>query len=68
MNAYIVAASRSAVGKANRGVFKFTRPDTLAAEVIKNMVASVPNADKVPVEAIPKVLKMAGMKQGDINH
>ncbi len=68
MNAYKVAASRSAVGKANRGGFRFTRPDTLAADVIKNLVASVPNADKRPVEAILKVLKMAAMKQGDINN
>ena len=32
MNAYIVAGRRSAVGKAKRGGFRFTRPDTLAAE------------------------------------
>src|SRR4028118_718185 len=35
MDAYIVAGSRSAVGKANRGGFRFTRPDDLAADVIK---------------------------------
>lgn len=35
MDAYIVAAKRSAVGKANRGMFRFTRPDDLAASVIK---------------------------------
>ena len=35
MDAYIVAGTRSAVGKANRGGFRFTRPDDLAAEVIK---------------------------------
>ena len=46
MNAYIVAASRSAVGKATRGGFRFTRPDTLAADVIKHLVASVPNVHK----------------------
>jgi acetyl-CoA acyltransferase len=38
MNAYIVAASRSAVGKATRGGFRFTRPDTLAADVIKHLI------------------------------
>jgi acetyl-CoA acyltransferase len=35
MDAYIVAGLRSAVGKANRGGFRFTRPDDLAADVIK---------------------------------
>jgi acetyl-CoA acyltransferase len=52
MNAYIVAASRSAVGKATRGGFRFTRPDTLAADVIKHLMASVPNVDKDQVEDV----------------
>ncbi|HEX8515881.1 MAG TPA: acetyl-CoA C-acyltransferase [Bacteroidia bacterium] len=43
MNAYIVAGFRSAVGKANRGGFRFTRPDDLASDVIKHLMASVPN-------------------------
>jgi len=52
MNAYIVAARRSAVGKAPRGGFRFTRPDTLAAEVIKSLVAMVPNVDKDQVDDV----------------
>ena len=40
--AYIVSGYRSAVGKSGKGVFKFTRPDDLAAEVIKYLVASIP--------------------------
>jgi acetyl-CoA acyltransferase len=52
MDAYIVAASRSAVGKATRGGFRFTRPDTLAAEVIKHLVASAPNVDKDQIEDV----------------
>jgi acetyl-CoA acyltransferase len=52
MNAYIVAASRSAVGKATRGGFRFTRPDTLAADVIKHLVDSVPNVDKDQIEDV----------------
>jgi acetyl-CoA acyltransferase len=52
MNAYIVAASRSAVGKATRGGFRFTRPDTLAADVIKHLMASLPNVDKDQVEDV----------------
>ena len=43
MNAFIVAGFRTAVGKANRGGFRFTRPDDLAADVIKHLMASVPN-------------------------
>jgi acetyl-CoA acyltransferase len=52
MNAYIVAASRSAVGKANRGGFRFTRPDTLAADVIKQLLTSVPNVDKEQIDDV----------------
>src|SRR5215217_2735293 len=40
--AYIIAGYRTAVGKAPRGVFRFTRADDLAAEVIRHLVASVP--------------------------
>lgn len=49
MNAYIVTGLRSAVGKANKGGFRFTRPDRLAADVIKQLMASVPqvNAEQV---------------------
>ncbi len=43
MNAYIVAGFRTAVGKANRGGFRFTRPDDLASDVIKHLMTSVPN-------------------------
>lgn len=43
--AYIVAGFRSAIGKAKKGGFRFYRPDDLAADVIKHLVASVPNLD-----------------------
>ena len=43
MDAYIVKAYRSAVGKAGRGSFKNYRSDDLAVEVIKHLVAQVPN-------------------------
>src|SRR5476651_2660166 len=52
MNAYIVAASRSAVGKATRGGFRFTRPDTLAADVIKHLLSLVPNVAKDQVDDV----------------
>jgi len=50
--AYIVAGYRTAVGKAPRGVFRFTRPDDLAAEVIKHLVKSVPALDPVRVDDV----------------
>ncbi len=45
MNAYIVAAKRSTVGKAPRGLFRFLRPDDLAAAVIKAMLSEIPQFD-----------------------
>ena len=50
--AYIVAGYRTAVGKAPRGVFRFTRPDDLAADVIKHLVASVPALDPSRVDDV----------------
>ncbi|MGI4875137.1 MAG: acetyl-CoA C-acyltransferase [Janthinobacterium lividum] len=50
--AYIVAGYRTAVGKAPRGGFRFTRPDDLAAEVIKHLVKSVPALDPSRVDDV----------------
>ena len=50
--AYIIAGYRTAVGKAPRGVFRFTRADDLAAEVIRQLVASVPNLDKTQIDDV----------------
>ncbi len=52
MNAYIIAGFRSAVGKAPKGVFRNTRPDDLAVEVIKHLMAAVPGLDKEQVEDV----------------
>ena len=52
MEAYIVAGYRSAVGKAKRGGFRFTRPDDLAVTVIKGLLASVPNLDPKRVDDV----------------
>jgi len=43
--AYIVKAFRTAVGKAPRGVFRFKRPDELAAETIGYMLKQMPDFD-----------------------
>ncbi|WP_421827926.1 acetyl-CoA C-acyltransferase [Larkinella sp.] len=50
MDAYIVAGYRTAVGKAPRGGLRLTRPDDLAAKVIKHLLAQVPNFDPARVE------------------
>ena len=50
--AYIIAGYRTAVGKAPKGVFRFTRADELAAEVVKALVASVPNLDKEHIDDV----------------
>ncbi len=50
--AYIIAGLRSAVGKAPRGVFRFMRADDLAADVIKQLVASVPNLNSEQIDDV----------------
>lgn len=45
MNAYIVTGYRSAFGKSGRGGFRFTRPDDLAAHIIRHMKAQLPQFD-----------------------
>ena len=50
MNAYIVAGKRSAVGKAKKGGFRFTRPDDLAADVIKSLVLSVKGLENEKID------------------
>lgn len=50
--AYIIAGYRTAVGKAPRGVFRFTRADELAAEVIRHLVASVPSLNKEEIDDV----------------
>ncbi len=68
MNAYIVAGYRTAVGKATRGGFRFTRPDDLAADVIKHLLASIPNLDPTRIDdlivgnAVPEAEQ--GMQMG----
>lgn len=50
--AYIVAGFRTAVTKAKRGGFRFTRPDDLAIDVIKGLMASVPQLDPKRVDDV----------------
>ncbi|MEP7268148.1 MAG: acetyl-CoA C-acyltransferase [Saprospiraceae bacterium] len=50
--AYIVAAKRTAVGKAGKGVFRFYRSDDLAIEVIKSIMNAVPGLDPKSVNDV----------------
>lgn len=50
--AYIVAGYRTAVGKSKKGGFRFTRPDDLAVEVIKGVLASVPQLEAKRIDDV----------------
>ncbi len=52
MEVYIVAGYRSAVGKAPRGVFRFTRPDELGADVLRHLMSTLPNLDKDRIDDV----------------
>ena len=49
-DAYIVAATRTAVGKAPRGVFRNTRPDEMLAHVLREVVAQSPGIDPARID------------------
>lgn len=61
-DAYIVAATRSAVGKAPRGMYKNTRPDDLLAHVLKSAVAQCPGLD---LNEIGDVITGCAMPEGE---
>ena len=50
--AYIIAGFRTAVGKSKRGGFRFYRPDDLAVEVIKGLMATVPQLEAKMVDDV----------------
>ena len=52
MNAYIVGGYRSAIGKAPRGAFRFTRPDDIGAAVIKHLLNDFPQIDKSRIDDV----------------
>ena len=68
MEAYIVNAYRTAVGKAKKGGFRCYRPDDLAADVIRHLLAKTPQLDPLRVDdlivgnAIPEAEQ--GMQMG----
>ncbi len=50
--AYIIAGYRTAVGKAKKGGLRFYRPDDLAIEVIKGLMATVPLLESKMVDDV----------------
>jgi acetyl-CoA acyltransferase len=62
--AYIVKAYRTAVGKASKGVFRFSRPDDLAADVIKHLLAEVPELDQELIDDVIVGNAMPEAEQG----
>lgn len=62
--AYIVKAYRTAVGKAPRGVFRFKRPDELAAETIQYMMDKLPDFDKTRIDDVMVGNAMPEAEQG----
>ena len=78
---YIVSAHRTAVGKARRGLFRFKRPDELAAETIEYMMSNLPDFDVTTIDdvlignAMPeaeqglnmaRLISLMGLKTNDV--
>ena len=62
--AYIVRAYRTAVGKAPRGLFRFKRPDELAAETVAYLMNSIPELDKKRIDDVIVGNAMPEAEQG----
>ena len=61
-DAYIVAATRTPVGKAPKGVFRNTRPDEMLAHVLRSVVAQAPSID---VHRIDDAIIGCAMPEGE---
>jgi len=51
-DAYIVAATRTPIGKSHRGYFRNTRPDDLLVKVLQSALAQVPGLDPAAIEDV----------------
>jgi acetyl-CoA acyltransferase len=63
-DAYIVAATRTPVGKAPRGVFKNVRPDDMLAHVLKSALAQAPGLDPTLIDDVVVGCAMPEAEQG----
>src|SRR5512132_2035902 len=50
--AYIVAATRTPIGRSHRGFFRNTRPDDLLATALRAALAQVPGLDPQAIEDV----------------
>ncbi|MDG1805563.1 acetyl-CoA C-acyltransferase [Flavicella sp.] len=62
--AYIVQGYRTAVGKAPKGLFRFKRPDELAAETIEHLLKNIPELDKSRIDDVIVGNAMPEAEQG----
>jgi len=51
-DAYIVAATRTPIGRSHKGSFKHLRPDDLLAHALRSAMAQVPGLDPASVEDV----------------
>jgi acetyl-CoA acyltransferase len=63
-DAYIVATARTPVGKAPRGAFRTTRPDTMLAHVLRSVLSRAPSLDPKAVEDVIVGCAMPEYEQG----
>jgi acetyl-CoA acyltransferase len=62
--AYIVGGYRTAIGKAGRGSLRFTRPDDMAAMVIRKLLNDFPSLDKERIDDVIVGNAMPEAEQG----
>ena len=63
-DAWVVATTRTPVGKAPRGAYRATRPDTLLAHVLRRVLAQVPSIDPARVDDVIVGCAMPEYEQG----
>jgi len=63
-DAYIVAATRTPVGKAPRGALRHTRPDSMLAHVLKSVLAQVPQVEPARIDDVIVGCAMPEYEQG----
>jgi len=63
-DAWIVAATRTPVGKAPRGALRTTRPDSLLAHVLRRVTAAVPGVPQAAIEDVIVGCAMPEYEQG----
>lgn len=63
-DAYIVAATRTPVGKSGRGSLRDTRPDDLFAQTLKHLLLQAPNLDPSAIEDVIVGCAMPEAQQG----